>query len=1070
MHNNGLIGALPIELLNLPLLTNLTFHYNNFGVESCPIVQSLIDRGNWAALIHSPQNGHPDVAFTYMEDCIPPCLPPVAAHDFAAATICDTVFVNLLGNDTGTGLHITALDTLNTYGAVVLTGSGIRYIAPAGYHGLDSLGYTVTDSCGQSASAMVTLNVQQPALCLLPSVETSSGNIYINFMNPVNPTVVDGRVQVYAATNGAAGFGPYLRKVNDCGGYELVWAVEVSPTQAQIMRSVSADFGYHWSAPQILVGAGPSTGSGFSAARNVSPSLSADGQSLAFVSNAGGEYKLYTLNLAGPGAIPTQIILNGVSCAVIEATYATTVTGQQVILIRTECNPGGILIYNPNNPGGIYPLVNQGLEPPTLKNATSLFAQGSTVLWSQGTQLFAGLNLREAGTVYAVDGQAACQAPTGYIVTEPYTDTCGRRYAVLQRISDGQTLILAASDGSCAPVDDLDGDTFNGDPHIRLSLLPALVRLTLNAGADWLTKLIIFNSSSGSAVLTNIAVQANQSGVIVTPASFAMLLPGQYDSLFVRINTTGWRGGLHVFNVIGTDAHGYRDTTRFEVTLPCTPPVWAVNPNAYPDWLTIFGRLTNSAGQPLDHDVQIAAYLNDELRGTARVNHAAGYFTLLVYGRNNERKKPVVFDVFDSTTCEVKHLCDYVQFDPDGMIGSTFNPYPLAVTDGAYQRKILSAGVNYITFYVDLSSLTLDQALAGLNGEGRHIQNMNNPSQAASFNPSQQHWSGSLQHIACGVPYKLTMSNPLPNPPVLCLSGTMCPPVPPVGPVAGWNRVGTMNNEPVAVEVQFAELMQAQFNLAQIKTEKRFTVYYDSLGVFAGSLHEIPSGGAFKLFLSTTGGARAASPMGDGAEVDPARYEDFMTLIATLTDKDGAAVSGELLARVGGELRGMATVTDGLYILGIYGNAGDGRVDLFARDVQTGREIPLMTKITFAPDVFVGEMFAPYPLVYEGALGTDDPEADGGREFKLLGNWPNPFNPATTIAYQLPEKAAVRLNIYDVSGRLIKALVNESVEAGRHEVEWDGTDTNGQTAGSGVYFYRLEAGSFSDVKRGVMLK
>jgi gingipain R len=73
----------------------------------------------------------------------------------------------------------------------------------------------------------------------------------------------------------------------------------------------------------------------------------------------------------------------------------------------------------------------------------------------------------------------------------------------------------------------------------------------------------------------------------------------------------------------------------------------------------------------------------------------------------------------------------------------------------------------------------------------------------------------------------------------------------------------------------------------------------------------------------------------------------------------------------------------------------------------------------------------------------------------LRGNFPNPFNPTTRIAFDLPRDMQVKLNVYDVRGNLVRTLLNETALAGRNEVPWDGRDASGRTAASGVYLYQL---------------
>jgi len=107
-------------------------------------------------------------------------------------------------------------------------------------------------------------------------------------------------------------------------------------------------------------------------------------------------------------------------------------------------------------------------------------------------------------------------------------------------------------------------------------------------------------------------------------------------------------------------------------------------------------------------------------------------------------------------------------------------------------------------------------------------------------------------------------------------------------------------------------------------------------------------------------------------------------------------------------------------------------------------------------------------LVLGLPVGTDVPETPAANY--LSQNYPNPFNPATKICYGLAGRSHVSLRIYDVSGRLLRVLVDAPRQAGHHEETWDGRDSGGRIVASGVYFYELIAGEFRESKKMVMLR
>ncbi|NHZ86791.1 MAG: T9SS type A sorting domain-containing protein [Planctomycetia bacterium] len=90
--------------------------------------------------------------------------------------------------------------------------------------------------------------------------------------------------------------------------------------------------------------------------------------------------------------------------------------------------------------------------------------------------------------------------------------------------------------------------------------------------------------------------------------------------------------------------------------------------------------------------------------------------------------------------------------------------------------------------------------------------------------------------------------------------------------------------------------------------------------------------------------------------------------------------------------------------------------------------------------------------------------------FYLNQNYPNPFNPSTTITFDLSEDTDVKILIYDMTGRLIRELVNQTMTVGNKTINWDGKDDSGNTVSGGVYLYNLQTGDYSQTKKMVLMK
>jgi hypothetical protein len=158
----------------------------------------------------------------------------------------------------------------------------------------------------------------------------------------------------------------------------------------------------------------------------------------------------------------------------------------------------------------------------------------------------------------------------------------------------------------------------------------------------------------------------------------------------------------------------------------------------------------------------------------------------------------------------------------------------------------------------------------------------------------------------------------------------------------------------------------------------------------------------------------------------------------------------------------------------------DGKVQIdlvvLGTDVTAGGsgEVAVLTFATLSDEYGVGIESADLRGAENEPLDVDieglESSSEAPMRFRLCQNAPNPFNPVTKIAYEVPQESAVAVRIYDVSGRLVRTLVDRVTGPGRHMAIWDGSADSGARVGSGVYFCTMEAPDFHQSLKMILLK
>ena len=157
------------------------------------------------------------------------------------------------------------------------------------------------------------------------------------------------------------------------------------------------------------------------------------------------------------------------------------------------------------------------------------------------------------------------------------------------------------------------------------------------------------------------------------------------------------------------------------------------------------------------------------------------------------------------------------------------------------------------------------------------------------------------------------------------------------------------------------------------------------------------------------------------------------------------------------------------------GELAIGAVQVDGLSLQKESIVEIVFAVTETPDVLDFTVVEGITVDISGVI-NELPDVEIGElrhspvEYGLSQNFPNPFNPQTSIEYRLPESGAVSLVIYNLLGQEVRTLVKDVVESGLHHVYWDGKDSEGKQVANGVYVYRMSAGEYTQVRRMMLLK
>jgi Secretion system C-terminal sorting domain len=353
---------------------------------------------------------------------------------------------------------------------------------------------------------------------------------------------------------------------------------------------------------------------------------------------------------------------------------------------------------------------------------------------------------------------------------------------------------------------------------------------------------------------------------------------------------------------------------------------------------------------------------------------------------------------------------------------------------GVVQEGVFAAGWNLWSYNVQLA----DHAVEVVLGDLTYLTKVKSITQ--SYDPDLGSGFNTLIDLVDGYGYWVQVSQE----DLLELTGAVIPLTTEIALDAGWNLVAYLPQDGQAPDDAFASLITNGY----LEKVKSITQSYDpDLGSGFNTLATMLGGNGYWVNVNTAVAdfvypvpARALETEAVEYIWTPVIYTNSTCAYANLK------AEGQIAAFAGDECRGVSQITDGCVSLVINGEEAE---TVTFKLYQNGQVSDLNTEITTAPgeDVF-------FEFTSDAPIAT-----------QLLNAYPNPFNPETTIAYQLSDAGNVNISVYNIKGQKVAELMNSNHEAGDHSVVW-------QAAGqaSGIYFVKMRTNGMDQIQKLILMK
>lgn len=583
------------------------------------------------------------------------------------------------------------------------------------------------------------------------------------------------------------------------------------------------------------------------------------------------------------------------------------------------------------------------------------------------------------------------------------------------------------------------------------------------------------------------------------------LTPGSSQDVSIALNEGLNFGEYQATMFAGVNGLG-DEPMIIDIRKICHEPEWDINPSDYQYSMNITGLLrTRPSPVVIDtsSDVydMVGVFVGEELRGVGTLEYLPEletisnfhpYEVFLTIYSNLSSGEELSFQVWDASACAMLgQIEESYSFNANDIIGSLTNPVNITATTEVLSVDIFPAGWTWLSINTTRTDMSINTVLSTLSPSAEDI--IKSQTDFAQYSTVTNMWIGALDTIDHRSTYLLKLGGQ----DTLSTVGYPIDTELDTIPInEGWTWIGYTPQESHEINLALASLDTVVITGDLLKSQTTYAQYLENFGWY-GSMDYMDPGEGYFIRSSNDGvllypfsvpqntavessdepSVRDVADNAPDWEVNPSDFYGTMNVTGELIVLDelsdnpldlvGAFVDGE--CRGSGQPIYVEPLEKYIVFLTIYGNENESsEIQFHVYSEEHDEVLYAPGTLIFQLNDIIGSLEEPY--VWDARyLEAGDPGFIPG-VFSLSQNYPNPFNPVTIISFGIPRASDVTITIYDILGKKVSMVVNQSMEPGSYIKAWDSKNEFGDPVAAGIYFYQIRAGEFTKTRKMILLK